>query len=1100
MNESLPVSGTDAGPHERFLEAVKAAKNETSVRELFVILAATGFSDRDFAHTLALGAEHSVAFSRHGLVRRGRVDSFVDNVLVEFKASLTVEDHHRAARNQLSAYVAGAWAEDKSYRRPYLAVATDGRNWRVYSARPDDLSKSPMAADPDNVKTTLIDQWPRGNVDQAGASLKWFLNRTFFRSQLLRPTPENFARDFGLDSAAFLTVTDQLQRKASELADNPQMRLYEAAWWSDLQVAYGAVDGSQSLFVRHTYLSLLARLLVWATIEKRAANSDDLRQVFDRSYFISKRIGNLVEDDYFAWHSMTARTELTPAWTALVAQLATYRLDEIREDILKPLYEELVDPETRHDLGEYYTPDWLASAIVDRLLGGWDPAIRGIPRILDPACGSGSFVRASIHAIRQRQDVAVSPEVRLREILTSVHGMDVHPLATTVAKATYLLAVADLMPGAREIVHLPVFLCNSLSGERAVRTMSLMGDLINLSVGRGEAERHFPVPMEFIEDGRAYDHAIGEIVDISRSTGASRTPAKYTDPAVRSRLADRLVNFPQADVLLNSLADLCVYLTELVKRKEDTIYGFLLRNRYKSVLLRDHFDLIVGNPPWLTVADISPGEYRDLVLRRNNDLKIAPRTAGDQAHTEIATIFLAQVMSQFLRARDDASGHARLGFVLPRSVFTSSQHSRFREGTYSARFNIVELWDLDAVQPLFNVPSCVIFADSEIARPTQPKDGFIYAGRLPLRDPSVDTAQRRLTKTAVNFDLRHLGRRSAWAVVHPEPDEADEETGASSAAAARLARLVAAQGFKPRHYTARFRQGAILYPQTLIIAEQVGPIKAITRGPVTMRTSDSAARDAKLLKDLRWQRIVDAETLVYTAAAEHILPYCVRRPLWTAVLPVITSPGDAEFRPVDADALRAHGLVNSADWLEVANGYWTRVRKESERLELWQRLDHLGHLSAQSRQGRWVIIYAASGGRIVAGVIDTLELGRPFVARDKTYWCSVDDEREAHFLVGFLNSEVADVMLGDFVTRGLFGKRDIHKRVLDLPWPRFNSASRLHLRLAELSAISSSVVSEAAPSLNMAVGRARTEARFLPHLDVLGEIEDLVGAIGAEAI
>jgi hypothetical protein len=31
--------------------------------------------------------------------------------------------------------------------------------------------------------------------------------------------------------------------------------------------------------------------------------------------------------------------------------------------MLKTLYESLVDPEQRHDLGEYYTPDWLAQRV-----------------------------------------------------------------------------------------------------------------------------------------------------------------------------------------------------------------------------------------------------------------------------------------------------------------------------------------------------------------------------------------------------------------------------------------------------------------------------------------------------------------------------------------------------------------------------------------------------------------------------------------------------------------------------------------------------------------------------------------------------------------
>ena len=53
--------------------------------------------------------------------------------------------------------------------------------------------------------------------------------------------------------------------------------------------------------------------------------------------------------------------------------------------MLKILYESLVDPDQRHDLGEYYTPDWLAAVA---------PLEQ---RVLDLSYGSGTFL---FHAVR----------------------------------------------------------------------------------------------------------------------------------------------------------------------------------------------------------------------------------------------------------------------------------------------------------------------------------------------------------------------------------------------------------------------------------------------------------------------------------------------------------------------------------------------------------------------------------------------------------------------------------------------------------------------------------------------------------------------------
>jgi type I restriction-modification system DNA methylase subunit len=56
----------------------------------------------------------------------------------------------------------------------------------------------------------------------------------------------------------------------------------------------------------------------------------------------------------------------------------------------------LVDPDTRHDLGEFYTPDWLAEIMLDHVLAE-NPDVR----LLDPACGSGTFLYTAIRLKRR---------------------------------------------------------------------------------------------------------------------------------------------------------------------------------------------------------------------------------------------------------------------------------------------------------------------------------------------------------------------------------------------------------------------------------------------------------------------------------------------------------------------------------------------------------------------------------------------------------------------------------------------------------------------------------------------------------------------------
>jgi hypothetical protein len=1053
-------------PFEAFLDTVARATNETQKREAFITLAAQAFSDTDLARDLSLGAEFRVRFQSAGLVRRGAIDAFYGNLVIEFEAELRKTGKH--ALDQLRGYVAGAWEAEGSTTRPYLAVASDGANWEVYSPR---LVDPAGPIDSENIELELSEAWTPEAGDNR-QSLRDFLNRLFFRKTLLRPTIDNFVRDFGLASPAFLAAETELGRKLAELQDDSEVDVLRKAWARSLQIAYGSVATPDELFVKHSYLAVLARLLVWASMERRAISAEDLEDVLSGNYFVGKRIANLVEDDFFRWHTISSATDAAHVWIAVSHHLAGYDLTAVGEDILKPLYEQLVDPEMRHDLGEFYTPDWLASLMTERLLLNWDWAQRGIPAVLDPTCGSGTFLRTVLDYIRLNCP-EFDPADLLHELLSHVVGIDVHPLAVVVARATYVLAVKDLIEHARRPITVPVFLANSLRIRRLSSTPSLFGGRIPLEISGKE----YWVPEDFVQDGPAFDEAIDDVMAVARSYGSHATNLDDAPRSLRNRVGSRLDAFEDKDELVDVLGAMAKRVAYLIRGRRDSVHGFMLKNHYRPAMLRESFDAVIGNPPWLTVGDISTPGYKKLVVDLATELKIAPRAAGEQSHTEIATIFLSEAMTDFLRPEND-NDLVRAALVMPRSVFSASHHRFLREGRYSARFDVAEIWDLDGVSPLFNVPASVILASSGPARPEASKPGLVITGQLPVKDAPWSVAGERLTCKDALFELAYLGKRSAWRL------KTDRT---------RLT-LSEAIGGARNAYTSRFEQGAILYPQTLLIVTAESPISR-KMGVVRVRTDMQAAKTAKLLTNVRVNHIVDADNLYITAVADHCLPYALTG-AWLAILPTITDPGDPQFAPVSSGELRGAGRVDTADWLDWAERKWAKVRKKGDTTELWQRLDYMKHLSAQAGMGRYVVLYTASGSRTVACVVDTAELNIPFVARDKTYWASFHTQLEADYLVAFLNSDYAAAAVLDWMTRGLFGPRDIHKRVLDVPWPAYSAGDGQHQALASMGRRLSDEARVLLPEIPSGdVGRRRTWLRKNLTQNLLGGVEELVADI-----
>ena len=78
----------------------------------------------------------------------------------------------------------------------------------------------------------------------------------------------------------------------------------------------------------------------------------------------------------------------------------------------------------RRAIGSYYTPEWLAGALVERCFEGSAAGLRGaVRRVIDPACGDGAFVLTTLELLGR----AVSN--RLRLVRECLFGADADPVA-----------------------------------------------------------------------------------------------------------------------------------------------------------------------------------------------------------------------------------------------------------------------------------------------------------------------------------------------------------------------------------------------------------------------------------------------------------------------------------------------------------------------------------------------------------------------------------------------------------------------------------------------------------------------------------------------
>ena len=376
-------------------------------------------------------------------------------------------------------------------------------------------------------------------------------------------------------------------------------------WRTLLAKVYGSDIADDALFVRHTFLNQFAKLLAYSALTDGAPRGDALLlDIITGEAFHRFGVSNLGEIDFFAWILDPAvRSDVTAMLRRLADSLRVYDLSQINEDLLKQLYQDLVDPETRHELGEFYTPDWLAELTLEEI--GYRPG----QSLMDPSCGAGTFLFLAIRRLAA-QGLTGWPLVDFA--LENVVGMDVHPLAVTISRTNYLLAISPHMQGSQRggdvrLSPIPVYLADTLAVTEVVGP-NLETLVVPVDRDRNEA---FYIPADVARSPVAFTSLIEQMEEYARyspddlgqnATSGFLRLVRERFGAAQSGIADLSQTYWAANLRL---------LNRLIAEGRNSIWGYLLKNTARPLLLAAQpFDVIAGNPPWLAYRYIKDKTYQ----------------------------------------------------------------------------------------------------------------------------------------------------------------------------------------------------------------------------------------------------------------------------------------------------------------------------------------------------------------------------------------------------------------------------------------------------------------------------------------------------------
>jgi len=119
------------------------------------------------------------------------------------------------------------------------------------------------------------------------------------------------------------------------------------------------------------------------------------------------------------------------AWRSVLENLRPFNFKAIRSDILGAIFQRLIAPEERHKFGQHYTHEDIVDVINAFCIR------RGDAVVLDPACGSGSFLVRAYH-----RKAMLDPSMRHQERITQIYGSDIALFAAHLA--TLNIAARDI--------------------------------------------------------------------------------------------------------------------------------------------------------------------------------------------------------------------------------------------------------------------------------------------------------------------------------------------------------------------------------------------------------------------------------------------------------------------------------------------------------------------------------------------------------------------------------------------------------------------------------------------------------------------------------
>jgi endogenous inhibitor of DNA gyrase (YacG/DUF329 family) len=805
---------------------------------------------------------------------------------------------------------------------------------------------------------------------------------------------ETFHQQFGTYSPFFILALN-LFKNYIEI-EQEKIRIMYEEWKNRFSKVYQSGDLDEELFLKHSYLSLLVKTVLISKLlpdNVELSSEVSLEKLF--KIFDERGIPIFI-NDFFQWSikEQNVQNEIF---------IAVREANFIVDDLFRTIYQEMVSPATRHALGEFFTPAPLARKMVEESykLGQW---------VLDPACGSGTFLVEILNFINNEN----IKEDEKFEAISRIYGFDVNPIAVLVSRSNLLLLTNKLFINSQKI-PINVYLTDSLNpiddfkpilktkknhkfhsvvrwsdfGNVERFNMPAINDILIIN------KKFFNYPDKFGELLKELDKNLTEDVlfeDLLK---------KIYDNTENGWLEEKCEG--ESDKKLRENFEYIVRkLYKYVREDKNHIWAYLLYNAIgvrKMKEAMDGVDLIIGNPPWLTINGILSKEYKKKVKDLSNNLGIYVG-GKDAPNNDLCSIFFLKTPKLYLKKG------GKIFFVATAGIETGNQHSKLR---LFKGFRNIFMWKF--LEDVFRIHNICLGAE------------FGYQPLLERVKVKTQTFEPKYVNKKWIFNLY---KKEQYVPYNFNSLNNDQE-------AKRLIPISKLKELLPTSesiYKSKFLKGADLIPRSFLFVKKV--------------KNDLFKPDKTLQQKEPWD-FYPLES--FDSEPKYFFKVCKSSEL----VPFTLLKNHLCFLPIEEKDYKYHSDLIQPKAKEIFSILKKRfmkiqIRDERTITDLWENINHLNKLENPFQKSILKVIFNSSGSILKSAILyDSI------IVDHSLFYLSLNNINEAYYLSTILNSPCLTRQIQKTGSTGASGSiRSIKKRALDFPIPQYSEKSNLHIEIISL--------------------------------------------------